>query len=309
MGMTLVLQQMIVLFLMMAAGYAANRCRVMSKESEQLFSKLIVNLTCPALIINSVTTSGRLESMGALFAIFGAAAVYYVLLPLLSKGLVRLLRVPAERAAEYESMLVYSNLGFMGIPVANAVLGPDSVLYLSIFMAVFNISVFSYGTLLIQPGEGGKVHFRKMVNPGTVSAVAAILLYLLEVQLPSLILQPVASIGSTTTPAGHAGDRVLSGPPAPAGGAAGEKPAALYPAAAAGAAGSGPAGLPVVPPRPPCCWGRWCWCRPCPSPPTSSCCATNWGGTPPTSPKACFFSTVFSVVTLPLISLLLSAAG
>ena len=197
MGMTLVLQQMIVLFLMMAAGYAANRCRVMSKESEQLFSKLIVNLTCPALIINSVTTSGRLESMGALFAIFGAAAVYYVLL---SKGLVRLLRVPAERAAEYESMLVYSNLGFMGIPVANAVLGPDSVLYLSIFMAVFNISVFSYGTLLIQPGEGGKVHFRKMVNPGTVSAVAAILLYLLEVQLPSLILQPVASIGSTTTP-------------------------------------------------------------------------------------------------------------
>ena len=39
-----------------------------------------------------------------------------------------------------------------------------------------------------------------MVNPGTVSAVAAILLYLLEVQLPSLILQPVASIGSTTTP-------------------------------------------------------------------------------------------------------------
>ena len=97
MGMTLVLQQMIVLFLMMAAGYAANRCRVMSKESEQLFSKLIVNLTCPALIINSVTTSGRLESMGALFAIFGAAAVYYVLLPLLSKGLVRLLRVPAGR--------------------------------------------------------------------------------------------------------------------------------------------------------------------------------------------------------------------
>ena len=188
MGMTLVLQQMIVLFLMMAAGYAANRCRVMSKESEQLFSKLIVNLTCPALIINSVTTSGRLESMGALFAIFGAAAVYYVLLPLLSKGLVRLLRVPAERAAEYESMLVYSNLGFMGIPVANAVLGPDSVLYLSIFMAVFNISVFSYGTLLIQPGEGGKVHFRKMVNPGTVSAVGAILLYLLEMQLPSPFL-------------------------------------------------------------------------------------------------------------------------
>lgn len=287
MGMTLVLQQMIVLFLMMAAGYAANRCRVMSKESEQLFSKLIVNLTCPALIINSVTTSGRLESMGALFAIFGAAAVYYVLLPLLSKGLVRLLRVPAERAAEYESMLVYSNLGFMGIPVANAVLGPDSVLYLSIFMAVFNISVFSYGTLLIQPGEGGKIHFRKMVNPGTVSAVAAILLYLLEVQLPSLILQPVASIGSTTTPLAML---VIGSSLArqPCGKCCRRKACCPLPCCGCwccrrrscwSAGGSSTT---------PCCWGRWCWCRPCPSPPTSSCCATSWGGTPPTSPKACF---------------------
>ena len=62
-------------------------------------------------------------------------------------------------------------------------------------MAVFNISVFSYGTILMQKSTGtaGKVHFKKMVNPGTLSAVLAILLYLLEVRLPDLILQPVAS--------------------------------------------------------------------------------------------------------------------
>ena len=296
MGMTLVLQQMIVLFLMMAAGYAANRCRVMSKESEQLFSKLIVNLTCPALIINSVTTSGRLESMGALFAIFGAAAVYYILLPLLSKGLVRLLRVPAERAAEYESMLVYSNLGFMGIPVANAVLGPDSVLYLSIFMAVFNISVFSYGTLLIQPGEGGKVHFRKMVNPGTVSAVAAILLYLLEVQLPSLILQPVASIGSTTTPLAML--EVLQ-----------EKsllPFTLLRLLVL------PAAVLLVCRRflhDPMLLGALVLVSAMPVASNVVMLCNELGRDSSYISKGVFFSTVFSVVTLPLISLLLSAAG
>lgn len=200
MGTALILQQMIVLFLMMAAGYVAGRCGVMSRESEQLFSRLIVNLTCPALIINNVTTSARLESLGALFVIFVAAIGYYVLLPLVANGAVWLLRMPAGRAAEYEGMLIYSNIGFMGIPVANAVLGQDSILYLSIFMAVFNISVFSYGTLLLQQGGGGRADLRKMINPGTVSAVAAILLYLLQVQLPDLLLQPVASIGSTTTP-------------------------------------------------------------------------------------------------------------
>ena len=308
MGMTLVLQQMIVLFLMMAAGYAANRCRVMSKESEQLFSKLIVNLTCPALIINSVTTSGRLESMGALFAIFGAAAVYYVLLPLLSKGLVRLLRVPAERAAEYESMLVYSNLGFMGIPVANAVLGPDSVLYLSIFMAVFNISVFSYGTLLIQPGEGGKIHFRKMVNPGTVSAVAAILLYLLEVQLPSLILQPVASIGSTTTPLAMLviGSSLARQPLREV-----LQEKSLLPFTLLRLLGL-PAAVLLV-----CRWflhdpmllGALVLVSAMPVASNVVMLCNELGRDSSYISKGVFFSTVFSVVTLPLISLLLSAAG
>lgn len=200
--MNLVLKQMAILFLMMGAGYVANKCRIVTQESEQLFSRMIVNIACPALIIQSVTTSGRLDSTAALFVIFGAAALYYIAVPLISKGLIRLLRVPKERAAEYESMLIYSNIGFMGLPVANSVLGPDSVLYLSIFMAVFNISVFSYGTLLMQKGSGGeaRVNFKKMVNPGTVSAVLAILLYLLEVHLPDLLLQPVASIGNTTTP-------------------------------------------------------------------------------------------------------------
>lgn len=200
--MDLVLKQMLVLFLMMAAGYAANRCGIMTKESEQMASRLIVNITCPALIINSVTTSTRLDNTAALLAILGAAAAYFIGMPFVCKGFTRLLRVPGERAAEYESMLLYSNLGFMGIPVANSVLGSESILYLSIFMAMFNISVFSYGTMLMRKsmGAAGGVEFKKMVNPGTVSAVLAILLYLLDVHLPDILLQPVASIGNITTP-------------------------------------------------------------------------------------------------------------
>lgn len=60
--------------------------------------------------------------------IFGAAALYYIVVPFIGKGFIRLLRVPKGQAAEYESMLIYSNIGFMGLPVASSVLGPDSVL-------------------------------------------------------------------------------------------------------------------------------------------------------------------------------------
>ena len=88
----------------------------------------------------------------------------------------------------------------MGIPVANAVLGKEAILYISIFMAIFNISIFSYGILLLGGTGGDKLQFRKMINPGTVSAVAAVLLYLGSVSVPTILLDPITAVGNTTTP-------------------------------------------------------------------------------------------------------------
>lgn len=197
-----VFRQIVVLFLLTGVGYAANRLHIMTKESERLFSRVLVNLACPALILSSVTTSGRLDSDWALLQIFGVAVGYFVLLPVVARLLARLLRVLTVHRAEYESMLIYSNLGFMGIPVISAVLGTDAILYISIFMAVFNVSVFSYGTILLQPAaqKADKLPLRKMINPGTVSAALALILYALDIQLPDLIYQPVSLLGNVTTP-------------------------------------------------------------------------------------------------------------
>lgn len=197
-----VFRQITVLFLLMGVGYAANRLHIMNKESERLFSRVLVNLICPALILSSVTTSGRLDSGWVLLRIFGAAVGYFVILPVVARLLARFLRAPAAHRAEYESMLIYSNLGFMGIPVIGAVLGSDAILYISIFMAVFNVSVFSYGTILLQPKaqSSGRMPLNKMINPGTVSAAAALVLYALGLQLPDLIYEPISLLGSVTTP-------------------------------------------------------------------------------------------------------------
>lgn len=199
MGMIPVIRQMAVLLLLIAVGFVANKCHVMGKEEERTISKIIINISCPAMIINSVTTSGRLDSTSFLLVIFAVAIVYYLAMPFAAKGIIRLFRMPSAHRDELESMFVYSNLGFMGIPVIGAILGQESILYISIFIAIFNISIFSYGLLLLGGGKSGAA-LSRMINPGTVSALAAVALYLLNVQLPSLLLQPIASLGSTTTP-------------------------------------------------------------------------------------------------------------
>ncbi len=199
MDIVLVLSQMGILFFMMLAGFIANKAGIMGKESETWLSRLVVNVTCPALIIVSVTTCERLEDNKILAEIFLVAVGYYVILPILSKAVIRLIKIKKDQASEYEAMLVYSNIGFMGLPIVNAVLGQKAILYLTVFMAVFNISIFSYGLLLLAGGEQ-TLNWRKLINPGTVSALAAVVLYLLNAGLPPVLGDSVAAIGNITTP-------------------------------------------------------------------------------------------------------------
>ena len=193
-----VVKQMITLSLLMLTGFFANRFGILGRDAQKWMSKLIINITCPALILSSVTTSQRLENNRMVLIIFGAAIAYYLILPFLAKGCA--LAGPRNRRSEYACMLIYSNLGFMGIPVANAVLGKEAILYISTFMAIFNISIFSYGIILLGGTGGGKLQFKKMINPGTVSAVAAVLLYLGSISIPTLLLEPITAMGNTTTP-------------------------------------------------------------------------------------------------------------
>lgn len=200
MNITPIINQMIVLFLMMAAGYIANKVHIMDKNAEKVLSRVIVNVTNPLLIISSVVSGDRLDSTAMLLVAFAAAITYFLVMPFVGKAIAKLMGCKGNRAAEWESMLLYSNLGFIGIPVVNAILGPSAILYLSIFMAVFNVSVFSYGNMLLGgSGEGG-FRLSSLFSAGSVSAVIAVLLYLLHAQIPAVLMTTVQSLGSITTP-------------------------------------------------------------------------------------------------------------
>ena len=200
MSILAVLKQMSSLALLMLTGYCANRFGILGKDAQKWLSKLLINVICPALILSSVTTGGRLSDNRMLLIIFAAAIVYYLVLPVIAR--VFSLAVSKDKRSEYQCMLIYSNLGFMGIPVASAVLGKESVLYISFFITIFNLSIFSYAVMLLddRKAEGQKMQLSKVINPGTVSAVAAVLLYLLNVSIPAVLLEPITSLGNATTP-------------------------------------------------------------------------------------------------------------
>lgn len=192
----MIFTQMIVLFGLIAVGYLANRTGVMDGDSNKKISRLLVNITIPALILSSAA-GHEMEDKTKVLVVLGAAAAMFVVTPLISLVIVRKLKLDNT----YELMLNYSNLGFMGIPIISGIYGSGSVFYVSLFMMVFNISLFSHGVYILQRGrEGGGDTLKNMLNPGIVSSLAAVAVFLFEVPIPAPLLDLLNAVGGITSP-------------------------------------------------------------------------------------------------------------
>ena len=187
--------QMGILFSLCALGFAANKLNIMDEASNNHFSKLIVNITIPALII-----SASLNSMEAgivqVLNVLGVAALMFIVTSILSRYLVKWLRM--ERTVEL--MLNYSNMGFMGMPIVTGIYGETGVFYVSLFMMIFNISLFTHGIRIFNSNKNSQLSLKQSLNAGSISAFIAIILFFLKIPIPGMISDLLKMVGSITTP-------------------------------------------------------------------------------------------------------------
>lgn len=189
-----VVTQLIMLFGYIAVGFVCNKVHILDEVSDKYFSKLLLEITLPASIIASSIGQDDTDKMQA-FIILGLAVAIFLFLPLLGAGFQKLTKCEDT----YKLMLTYSNLGFMGIPIMNAMYGDTGTFYASLFMMIFNVSVFSYGvSVLDESGKG--MDFKQLISPGMLSAVIALMIFSIGISVPALITKFLTSVGSVTSP-------------------------------------------------------------------------------------------------------------
>ena len=195
MNLQAVISQLIALFLMMLVGYIAARAQLITPEFRQKLSSLTLNTAAPCIIISSVLES---ESGVNMAAALGTGALFFVLMIALAAVLVRILPVPRGQRALDELMLIFTNVGFMGIPVIQSLYGASGVALLSMFILVFNLVFFSYGVLLISGGL--RLNLRALANACIFAALLALVFGLTGWHLPAPVETALAAVGSMNTP-------------------------------------------------------------------------------------------------------------
>ena len=116
--------------------------------------------------------------------------------------IVRLMRLPKEQHVMYRMMTMFTNLGFMGIPVIASVYGQDAVIYAAFYMLVNNVLLYTYAIYLICQSTGSEVKFdfRKLINPGTAACLAAILIFAFQIRTPATLNTLINYMGQTAVP-------------------------------------------------------------------------------------------------------------
>ena len=216
MSITVVIQQMVIIFILIAVGMFLYRKEMLSETTTRQMSGLIVNLTNPALLISSALQEGPRMSLQDLGTALAVDLVIYAVLILAGFLIPRILRVPDKYHYAYQMLTIFGNVGFIGIPLASAVLGTECLIFVSIYNLLYVLLIYTFGISLLQRAAAKQadsgvspqdsagaqtdaLSWKKMINAGTISAAVAIILYLGDIPAPAILSSTLDYIGQTTT--------------------------------------------------------------------------------------------------------------
>ena len=201
MDIMVVFQTMLKLFLLLVLGFVLFKCHIFDEYTNKKISALIVNVASPMLIISSIAgVEGSNKSI--VFLMIGAGILMYIGFIILGKIINRLFPFPKKDWPVYECMVVFANTGFMGYPVLLDVFGQEAVFYASLIHMAFNFFVYTYAIMCLTKGDDSefKLNFKQLLTPGIVLIFIGILIYLFDIQLPSVLMDTINSVGSLTAP-------------------------------------------------------------------------------------------------------------
>ena len=204
-----VASQVAVLFVLMGAGAAMRRLRLVGEGAVDGMVNMLMFVVTPCVIVDCFQRpfdSSMLSGLGIAFVIAVAGHLAII-------AIARLLVRPRDDDVRSTLQLaaVFSNAGFMGIPLEQAILGPKGVFYGVVYVVVFNLFIWTWGVARMEKGrrkkgEGRSVEpsgvgvWKMVANPGTVGIALGLPFFLLSAKLPSVMATSVHHVANLNTP-------------------------------------------------------------------------------------------------------------
>ncbi len=197
MSTSIVVQQMSVILILVAIGFYLYKKKIIDQPFSQKVSTIIMDICNPAMILSSVLSGNVNASHDDLLWAMLVGLLFYLLLVVLGFLMPGMVREKKDNRRFYNVMTVYTNVGFIGIPVARAILPEKAILPVVICNVLYSLLFYTHGILILSAGKK-KVNLKSVLSPGTISAVLALLVCWFNYTPPVVVSSCMAYIGNAS---------------------------------------------------------------------------------------------------------------
>ena len=164
------------LFLFMIPGFILRKLKLIDGTFSKNLSLLVLYIAQIALLIHSYIIEFKPEVLSGILQVFIVSFLIHSILFIIARNL--FIKAPESAKKVLQFGLIFSNAGYMGIPVINDVFGPDFTIYATIYVVWFNIFAFSLGRL-IYTGDKKYMSFKEaIINPAVIPIIIGFIIFI-----------------------------------------------------------------------------------------------------------------------------------
>lgn len=196
----ILVSQLLVMFLLMAVGYACFRLKYLNNVGAGQMSLILTRIVSSCVIINSFQREFDPSLVIVLLEAAGCA-IFAMGLSIVISHLLFRADGPHKNFADKRMCVVFTNCGFMALPLLDALYGSYGLFLGSAFIAVNNVLLWSYGVSQLCRDTTPAQKIRNAVlNPGVVSVAIALIFFLTSFELPTIPATCISYLASLNTP-------------------------------------------------------------------------------------------------------------
>ncbi len=193
-----VFTQVIILLLLILTGFILTKGKILTENGSKSMTDIVLTIVTPCVIIKSFMREYDKALLKSLLIAFLIAFLCHIGFILLSRVLLRSKDISSEKVLQYG--VIFSNCGFMSLPLQQSLLGDMGVFYGSSYIAIFNLFIWSYGIILMSGDKKYLSPKKLIINPGIIGLTIGLLIFLLSIPTPRILNDTVSYIASLNTP-------------------------------------------------------------------------------------------------------------
>ncbi len=193
-----VLTQVIILFILILIGFLLAKTKVLNDKSVSGMTDLVLILVTPCVIVKSFFREFNKSDLKDLLISFLLGVILHTAFILLSTLFLKDKNKNRQVVLQYAA--VFSNCGFMAIPLQQALLGDNGVFLGSSFVAIFNAFVWSWGLRVMSGDKKSLKPLKIITRPAILALIIGLIVFLLSIPVPKIVAEPVGMLAALNTP-------------------------------------------------------------------------------------------------------------